>query len=98
MLPDILESVGDLVDSLAPLIALTIVALGTYLTVRAWRGKGASQKALEAIDDKLDLLLEHSDAVRAELGEIQDRVEFTERLLANKDESSAARRRLHLDG
>ncbi len=93
MLPEILESIEDLVDSLTPLFALIVLTIGTYCTVRVWRGKGASQKTLETIDDKLTLLLEHSDSVRGELSDIQDRVEFTERLLTdarNSGESPGA--------
>lgn len=93
MLPEILDSIEDLVDTLMPLFALIVLTIGTYFTVRAWRGKGASQKTLETIDDKLTLLLEHSDSVRGELSDIQDRVEFTERLLTdarNSGESPGA--------
>jgi len=93
MLPEILDSIEDLVDTLMPLFALIVLTIGTYFTVRAWRGKGASQKALGNIDDKLTLLLEHSDSVRGELSDIQDRVEFTERLLTdarNSGESPGA--------
>ena len=93
MLPEILDSIEDLVDTLTPLFALIVLTIGTYFTVRAWRGKGASQKALDNIDDKLTLLLEHSDSVRGELSDIQDRVEFTERLLTdarNSGESPGA--------
>ena len=93
MLPEILDSIEDLVDTLMPLFALIVLTIGTYFTVRAWRGKGASHKALETIDDKLTLLLEHSDSVRGELSDIQDRVEFAERLLTdarNSGESPGA--------
>ncbi len=93
MLPEILDSIEDLVDTLTPLFALIVLTIGTYFTVRAWRGKGTSQKTLENIDDKLTLLLEHSDSVRGELSDIQDRVEFTERLLTdarNSGESPGA--------
>ncbi len=75
------------------MFALIVLTIGTYFTVRAWRGKGASHKALENIDDKLTLLLEYSDSVRGELSDIQDRVEFTERLLTdarNSGESPGA--------
>lgn len=87
MLPEILDSIEDLIDTLTPLFALMVLTMGTYFTVKVWRGKGASQKTLETIDDKLSLLLEHSDSVRGELSDIQDRVEFTERLLTNRRDS-----------
>jgi hypothetical protein len=84
VLPEILDSIEDLVETLMPLFALVVLTIGTYFTVKAWRGRGATHKTLETIDDKLTLLLEHSDSVRGELSDIQDRVEFTERLLTDK--------------
>jgi hypothetical protein len=84
MLPEVLESIEDLIEILTPLFALVVLTIGTYFTVKVWRGRGASYKTLESIDDKLTLLLEHSDSVRGELSDIQDRVEFTERLLTDK--------------
>jgi len=84
MLPEILDSIEDLIEMLTPLFALVVLTIGTYFTVKVWRGRGASSKTLESIDDKLTLLLEHSDSVRGELSDIQDRVEFTERLLTDK--------------
>jgi len=83
MLPEILDFLEDTIDTLMPLFATVVFMMGAYFTAKVWRGKGASNSALEAINEKLDVLVEHSDAVRHELGEIQDRVEFTERLLAN---------------
>lgn len=82
MLPEILDSIEDVIDTLVPLLAFMVLMTGIYYTAKVWRGRGASQEALEAINEKLTTLLEQSDAVRGELGDIQDRVEFTERLLA----------------
>lgn len=83
MLPEIIEAIEDLVETMMPLFALMVVTIGIYFTVKVWRGKGQSQKTLETMDEKLTLLLEHSESVRGELSDIQDRVEFTERLLTD---------------
>lgn len=83
MLPEIIEAIEDLVETMLPLFVFMVVTIGIYFTVKVWRGKGASQNTLETIDEKLNLLLEHSDTVRGELSDIQDRVEFTERLLTD---------------
>ncbi len=95
MLPEIIEAVEDLVETMLPLFVFMVVTIGTYFTVKVWRGKGASQKTLETIDEKLNLLLEHSDTVRGELSDIQDRVEFTERLLTDNTGSESSRARDH---
>jgi hypothetical protein len=81
MLPEILDSLEDLVDTMVPLFTVMVLMLGAYGIARVWRRGSPSREALESIDDKLNQLLEHSDVLRGELGEIQDRVEFTERLL-----------------
>ena len=81
MLPEILDSLEDLVDTMVPLLSLIVIMLGAYGITRAWRRGSPSRESLESIDDKLNQLLEHSEVLRGELGEIQDRVEFTERLL-----------------
>ena len=85
MLPDIIDAVEDLVDTMMPLLTTMVVLFGTYFIVRVWRRGAPSKEALEAIDDKLTQLLESSESVRGELGEIQDRVEFTERLLTKAE-------------
>ncbi len=95
MLPEIIEAIEDLVETMLPLFVFMVVTIGTYFTVKVWRGKGASQKTLETIDEKLNLLLEHSDTVRGELSDIQDRVEFTERLLTDNTGSESSRARDH---
>ncbi len=43
MLPEILDSIEDLVDSLTPLFALIVLTIGTYFTVRVWRGSSKSR-------------------------------------------------------
>jgi hypothetical protein len=95
VLPEIIEAIEDLVDTMMPLFVFMVITIGTYFTVKVWRGKGGSQKTLETMDEKLTLLLEHSDSVRGELSDIQDRVEFTERLLTDSagGESSTVRDR-----
>jgi len=95
VLPEIIEAIEDLVETMLPLFVFMVVTIGTYFTVKVWRGKGASQKTLETIDEKLNLLLEHSDTVRGELSDIQDRVEFTERLLTDNTGSESSRARDH---
>jgi hypothetical protein len=85
MLPEILDSLEDLIDTMVPLFSLVVIMLGAYGIVRAWRRGSPSREALESIDDKLTQLLETSDVLREELGEIQDRVEFTERLLTKAE-------------
>ena len=85
MLPDILDSIEDLVDTMMPLFWLIVIMVGSYAIARVWRRGSSSREALEAIDEKLDRLLEHSEVLRGELGEIQDRVEFTERLLTKAE-------------
>ena len=85
MLPDILDSIEDLIDTMMPLFWLIVIMVGGYAIARVWRRGSPSREALEAIDDKLNRLLEHSEVLRGELGEIQDRVEFTERLLTKAE-------------
>ena len=85
MLPEILDSIEDLVDTMMPLFSGIVIMVGAYFIVRVWRRGSPSREALEAIDDKLNQLLEHSDVMRGELGEMQDRIEFTERLLTKAE-------------
>ena len=93
MLPDILDSLEDIIDATMPLFATIVVMIGAYFIARVWRRGSPNREALEAIDDKLNLLLEQGEALRGELGEVQDRVEFTERLL-----TKAESRNSHQDG
>ncbi len=85
MLPEILDSIEDLMDTMMPLFSAIVIMVGTYFIARVWRRGSPSREALEAIDDKLNQLLEHSEALRGELGEMQDRIEFTERLLTKAE-------------
>ena len=93
MLLDILDSLEDIIDTMMPLFTTFVVMVGAYFVVRVWRRGSPNREGLEAIDDKLNLLLEQGDTLRGELGEIQDRVEFTERLL-----TKAESRDSHQDG
>ena len=85
MLPEILDELEDLVSTMVPLFALIVTMLGAYGIARVWRRGSPSREALESIDEKLNQLLENSDVLHGELGEIQDRVEFTERLLTKAE-------------
>jgi len=50
-------------------------------------GQVANQGSLERLHETQQAILEEMDAVRQELGEVQERLDFTERLLAQHREA-----------
>ena len=55
-------------------------------------GKGVSDENLAKIGESQMALLEELDALRREVAEVQERVDFAERLLTRRDDVGAANR------
>ncbi len=84
--PDVIESVADIVESLATPFVVMVVTVGAYFTARVWRTQARSAD-LESVHDKLDTLLSHQESLQRELTEVSDRIEFAERLLVKGEEA-----------
>lgn len=73
----------------ATIAALPIFALGGLAFVllsRSMLGKALIRRGSEALDSsRIDQLMQELEELRRELVEVQERLDFTERLVASKD-------------
>lgn len=84
---------------LAPLLALLGVGTFTLLGMRMWlrhrieRQRMAGSEDVDRMVDAIDRLHEQIQAMREEMGELQERVDFAERLLARGEVDPGLERR-----
>jgi hypothetical protein len=78
-------------EALYPLIALISVGTFTLIGMRMWlnarieRLRGGSREEVERLSEAVERLYHATQLMREELGELQERMDFAERLLTRGD-------------
>ncbi len=89
--PEILQALGRIAEALAAPLTALIAAGGAYLTVRVLRRRGGTPK-LERIEESMSVLQSGMETMMTQLSDVQDRLEFTERVLIQRAQPRSEKR------
>ncbi len=69
------------------LLAMSPIGRAIADRIRGGAGAGAAEETVRRLHETQQAILDDLDGVRQELGEVQERLDFTERLLAQQREA-----------
>lgn len=87
---EILDAVGPFIAPLLGIGAFVLIGMQMMLTAKARRQSGVGREEIERLADAVESLTEQAQMVREEVAELQERVDFAERLLSQGREREAA--------
>ena len=88
---EFLVMVSRIAEAMAEPLKWAVIVGGLYLSSRVWGGRrlrDADRGELQGVSDQLQSLKHSVDGLRGEMGEIQERLDFAERLLTRGSETA----------
>lgn len=88
---EFLVMVSRVAEAMAEPLKWAVIVGGLYLSSRVWGGRrlrDADRGELQGVSDQLQTLKHSVDGLRGEMGEIQERLDFAERLLTRGSETA----------
>ncbi len=88
---EFLVMISRVAEAMAEPLKWVVIVGGLYLSSRVWGGRRlrhADRGELQGVSDQLQSLNHSIDDLRGEMGEIQERLDFAERLLTRGSETA----------